>query len=513
VAGMWGRMVAAVGAAVAAWNESNLVPIEQLGWDTYAARLARYYLNRCYYHNTVYTSLEHAAGTHKHQRGLYKHIRPVYNPVERLVELYVAKTYGGALDMEELTRGAIPIADATPRLRNALRQLWIWSNWSTAKSVYVRHGAMLGDMAIKVVDDRAMQQVRLEPIDPAKIRDIKRDSVGNIIEAVIQYEYTEEQLLGPITSNATRQTTYVYTEVINQDRFQTFRDGKPHAFYADANGTPVSQWPNEYGFVPLEVGKFRDMGLTWGAAPFNAQTRKIDELNDSASNLHDQIRKVVNPIWYMPGVKKEDKIQANNAEKDQMTILYGPEGSQPWPMIAPIDISAAIENIDHLLAELERDLPELAMHRLRDSGDLTAPGVKMAYDDALGRLVEGRGSFDATLVRSQKMAIRIGGYNRYPGFEGFSLNDDPEHMIADRPIIDDSLSSDQRIQHLIATGAPDQAIWAELGVSEDQIRAWTRLKEQRQLEVEARMERQIEIEAQREPAQLGAGAEGRPNAA
>jgi hypothetical protein len=507
-------MVAAVNAAIAAWNESNLVPIEQLGWDTYAARLARYYLNRCYYHNTVYTSLEHAASTHKHQRGLYKHIRPIYNPTERLVELYVAKTYGGSLDMEELSRGAIPISGANARLRDALRQLWIWSNWGTAKSVFVRHGAMLGDTAIKIVDDRAAQQVRMEPLDPGKIRDIKRDSVGNITEAVIQYDYLEEQVLGPITASTTRQRTYVYTEVITQDRFQTFRDGTPFAFYADANGNMVPEWANEYGFVPLEVGKFRDMGLVWGATPFNAQTRKIDELNDSASNLHDQIRKVVSPIWYMPGVKKEDKIQANNAEKDQITILYGPEGSEPHPMVAPIDISAAIENIEHILAELERDLPELSMHRLRDSGDLTAPGVKMAYDDALGRITEGRGSFDASLVRAQKMAIRIGGYNRYPGFEGFSLNDDPDHMIAERPIIDDTLSKDQRIQHLISTGAPAEAIWIELGISEDKIREWTRLKEQQQMQVEARMERQIEIEARREPAQLGAGNEQRqPNAA
>lgn len=465
------------------YNEKALVPIEDLGaWDE--SRLFRYRFCDGYYNNIAYSSLAQFAAQHKSNRKLYKHIRSIYNPVQRIVDLYVAKVYGGALDMETLKTGAIPIVGADEALTNALRQLWIWSNWSTRKSLYVRYGALYGDTVIKIVDEPDKEKVRMEVLHPGRIKDIKLDSVGNVKKVVIEYERDEKlsyDRFGLLPLKSMR--TYTYREEIDGDWFATFKNDEPFAFYNNSDGEPVSRWPNEYGFVPIVLGNHKDMGLRWGTNSFHGQVGKIDELNDAASLLNDQIRKVVDPLWYLAGVKnpgKELTAQKGHTaveeleRRDTLDLLHGPLGSQPYPMIAPIAIADALANIQSMLNELENDLPELALHRLREGGNLTAPGVEAGYSDAIGRITEASGNYNDALVRAQQMAVSIGGLRRYRGFEAFDLDSyadgDLEHYIGDRPVIKDKLSESERMQ--ILQSRDDVPIWlllTEMGFDQDTI--------------------------------------------
>lgn len=452
------------------FNEQALIPTADYPWDDYNSRLFRYAMYEAYDANTAYDAVTRFAEQLKRSGKLYKHIRGVYNPVSRLTESYVDKLYGGALDFETLEGGAIPLvfADASDAdaLRDAIRNLWLWSNIRLNKDLYVRTGVKLGDVAWKIVDDPAKGKVRLEVLHPGKIKDVALDAVHNVKAITIEYERTDKDT----------GRNYVFTETIDAEVFRTFRDGQPYAHAVDGDGQAVSEWRNPYGFVPVALVQHRNVGMTWGANAFYAQVGKIDEVNDAASLLGDSVRKTVNPMLRAIGFRAGEKIVFGADDRDEMPVLYGPKDTSIDALTPQIDIAAAGANIDRLLLELERDLPELALHRLREGGQLTAPGVRAAYADAIGRYKSAMSAYDDGLIRAQKMALSIGGFRGYEGFRGITLDSyargELEHYIRDRAIVEDQMSKQERIaalQGLPAEPAKARLILQEMGYSEQQI--------------------------------------------
>ena len=461
--GIRGRIMSAaragIQAAIKRYNEEDLVPVPEYGWDTYEARLSRYWIYASYRNNTVYSNFNTIARQLKAANRLYKNIRGIYNPVFRQNQLLVSYIYGGSIDMENLLGGAIPIVTSNKRLIEPIKQTFTWSRWGETKSLYTRYGALFGDVALKIIDDREKQKVRLEVLHPGKIRDVEFDAVGNVQSVIIEYEREEEVDVDSIRParlrvfNPMAFKVYTYTEKITKDKFQTFKDGEPFAFYTDMNGQPVSEWDNEYGFVPIVLCQHQPSGMKWGENAFHASIHKVNEINDQASLLNDQVRKIIIPLLYGANIRGKEEIQAASDDKEKFTIIYGPENSSLTPVVGQIDIVGASQNIDKMLQELERDLPELALQRMRESGgDQTAPGVSAAYSDAIGRVQEARGNYDSALVRALQMAVSIGGYNRYVGFNGFNLQSydagDLDFYIKDRPVINDELSLLQRLTTL-----------------------------------------------------------------
>lgn len=454
-------------AFITTFRQEALAPLEQWQWDSIAARQFRYLHASHYYNNTVYTDLARYAAQHRNKHKLYRHIRAIYNPVARLVDIYPDKVYGGSLDFETLATGAIPLVGLDEALATAIGQLWRWSNWQNAKSLYVRHGALFGDSVIKVVDDRVRAKVRLEVMHPAKLAEAQFDAVGNVKACRIQFERED-----PETGRR-----YLYDETIDQESFATFRDGQPWAYYPDVNGDLVSEWTNEYGFVPLVVTRHKEIGFDYGENAFQPALPKIDELNDAASYLNDQVRKSVRALWGVFGASAKTEVDATSEERLGAPMIYFPEGSDAKPLVAPLDLAAATENLREMLLELERDMPELALHRVREQAQMTAPGVRAGWSDAIGRLTEARGNYDGGLVRAQMMAISIGGLGGYENFERFGLDDyargNLEHYVAERPVIDDSLSQLERVTALQTVSGQPPAVaglmLAELGYGQDVI--------------------------------------------
>lgn len=460
----------ALQAGIYAFNERALVPTENFPWDDYNSRLFRYALSEAYYSNTAYRDIVTFAARLKANSSLYTHIRGVYNPVQRLVDSYPSKVYGGALDFEDLSTGAIPIVMSDGQLTDAIKQLWLWSNWRVQKSLYVRMGAKLGDVFLKVVDEPDAGKVRIEVLHPAKVRDVSLDAVGNVKSAAIEYQRRD-------TDDG---KYYKYTEIWygenDEDKpwtVETLKNDAPFAYYNDATGKAIQQWENPYGFIPLVKVKHKDEGMKWGANPYQAQIGKIDELNDAASVTNDQLRKMLQPPWYFAGVGKPAELDASTPDRDQLSAIYGPKESQPFAMVTNLDITAAGVNIERMLMELERDMPELSMHRLREGGSLTAPGVRSAYSDAIDRYSEAQGIYDDGLIRAQKMGISIGGFRGYEGFQGYNLDSyekgDLEHFIKDRPIVADELSKKERLEALQSAQAPIWLVLRELDFDQETI--------------------------------------------
>lgn len=468
---VWGRVMTSINAgwkaARATWSTYNTIGGAMPGpssadWDDYKYRQQRYAIFESYYSNDVYFNSKMMLLIQKQRPQLYKHIRGIYNPFYRLVKLYEATVYPGVLDIEQMRSGSLPIIMADDNLREALRRVWMWSAWNRNKSLYVRNGAKLADSFIKVVDDPVRQKVRMEVIDPRKVAEVKLDANLNIKAVVIEYEDLDDQ---------GRQ--YTYTETIDKDAFRTFKDGQPHGYVQDADGNPVPEWQNDYGFVPMVLAQHSLTGRMFGenAVP-RAVLEKIDIVNDLASVLHGQVRKAINVVWYLAGTNASDLVVDVSDEKKLPTVT-GPVGSSATPMIAPLDIASVSAEIKDRLAEIERDLPVLSLSRIREQQQATAPGTRAAFADAEWWIQAAQANYDGPLIAAQQMAVAIGGYRGYDGFDGYGLDSYDagalEHYIGERPLFQDSLSRNERLNHLSSAGASLRLQLEEMDYPQDVI--------------------------------------------
>ncbi len=424
------------------------------GWDDYDYRLSRYEIQDGFYHNMQYHRIKSYSQALKTHEQLYKHVRGVYNPVKRLVDSYVSKIYGGVLDIKDAQKGSIPIDADNDLIYDAITKLWIASQWGQKKSLYTRYGAKFGDSFLKVVDDIHKGQVRLEPVDPMKVKSVEKDPDGSITKIVFEYYIRKDGQL------------VKYREEITPDYFDAqTEDGD--ALYTNGRNEAVTRWDNEYGFVPIKHIQHTDEGLMYGASCTHGLFQKINELNDIASILNDGMRRQVN----LPLVALNAKVgtmdagsdqssdsnnTSDNPKKDTMNVLQLIGEKADLKTLSPtVNIADGLANILEILREIERDSPELSLHRLRDSSNLTAPGVRSGYDDAISKFQESRGNYDTGLVDAQKMAISIGGMRGYQGYQGFSLMSleagSLEHQIKDRPVINDTLGLNEKLA-LTASG-------------------------------------------------------------
>ena len=444
-------------------------------WGNYRSRLQRYEIFDGYYNNIAYNRLITYAEGLKRDERLYKHIRGVYNPVARLVDLYVSKIFPSSLDTQTATAGAIPIIDSTPELDQAIITLWQASNWNQKKNVFVRNGTRFGDSYIKTVDDVANGRVFMQVVDPRKIKSVLHDATGKVI--VIEFEFQLEidghwQTVG---------------QIITPESFATTINGNKTAIFENARGEKVSEWDNEYGFVPVTHTMHTDIDRPYGANAFYTQIHKVNELNDLASINNDGARKQANmPLFSFGantgnldyGADKSESSSTNKDDtprKDTKRVLDFPADARVEALPPTIDLMATLANIQELLAELERDMPELSLHRLRGGSNITAPGINAVYNDAVSRIENKQGIYNASLIASHKMAIAIGGMRGYKGYEAFNLMSIEsgllDHNIKSVPIIGDRLSKNEKLMQtssfLLQSGTPD-FVFQEIGWSQDE---------------------------------------------
>lgn len=464
------RLSRAFSAGVQAFRQDALVPNNLEIWDSLEARLLRYDYGTRYYNNTIFTDTTPYIAVLRTRLGLYKFIRGIYNPVSRDVDLMVANIYGGNLDTETGQDGAIPLMTDDPNMIPAIIKIWEWSDWQRYKNVFTRYGATLGDMVIKVVDDRRRGRVTMQPLNPAYLTEVEIDDTGQIVRAVIEYDYTEI-----ISYQTNRKRTYRYKEVITPELFTTFRDNKPYAYFQDALGVAVSQWVNPYGFVPIVLGNHKNVGGIFGATPYHTALPKINELNDQSSLLNDQLRRSVRPIWLFTGVKAS-QIEFD-LDRDSLPAIYAKEGATATPMVGNVDATSVLTNIQNILEEIERDLPELAIGRLRGMGSPpSGVALNIMYSDASNRIIEARANYDAALVTAHHMALAIAGLNRIDGFTSYNparyIAGDMNHRIKERPVFPDTLSKQERITALQAMDGTEEFVLKELEFPQDEINAY-----------------------------------------
>ncbi len=404
------------------------------------ARRTRYAVLWAFFENTAYRELHSFARRMKIDYGLYQYIRNIYNPAYRIGDFWATYLWGGPLDPAAGagtdTPSSLPIETEIETLRPAIAQVWQWSNWDVCKDITTLWGSVLGDVAIRVVDDTARGKVYLQNAHPSTLSELTLDPFGNVKGYVI-----EEARAHPENG-----TSVTYREEASRDGvnvvYRTFLNGKPYAWNGQADA-----WSEAYGFIPMVVIQHRNVGLQWGWSEFHPALSKIREVDDIASKLSDQIRKTVDAVWLFSGMSQPSTkslagaaATTDNPEpgRQEMKALYGPQGAMATALVAELPIGDTLTHIANILQELERDFPELRADVATASGDASGRALRVARQRAERKVLQRRAAYDGGLARAQMMAVAIGGMRNYEAFAGFGLESyergELAHSIGTRPV-------------------------------------------------------------------------------
>lgn len=426
----WGKFMTRLTAATKAFQKPDIItnPLDlDADFNDWDSRRLRYDILWAFYENSVYIEMasRNWPKGYKTQFGLYKYIRNIYNPAYRLGEFWKAHLWAGALADIPLV---FPDGVNDEDLLAAIMQIWQWSNWEVKKDIIPLYGSVMGDVGILIVDDTAHGKVFFDIIRPGNIAAVELDAMGN----VKGYEIQEER----VDPRAVTDQAVTYTEI-------AIRDGDEVVYTTLLNGSPypwngeVSTWTRPYGFVPMVLIQHNNVGLEWGWAEIHPGQSKFREVDDSASTLNDQIRKMVNSPWLFSGVTAPENsptatetsltgtaaINRPQPGREEVPTFYGPEGASATALVADLDIEAAINNIAAMNKEIERDYPELRMLALDEAGgNISGRALRLARQPAETKVNQRRPGYYDALVRANQMAVAIAGFNRYEGFGGFDLN-------------------------------------------------------------------------------------------
>jgi len=469
-----GRLMNATGSAITAFRETMSSADPARGramfsgayddWSRWQGRNERYDKNWRMYENTAYRELVYrGARLLKTAYGTTKHIRPIYNPASRLVDFYSNHVWGGRLDPlagdGEAEQSALPILTEVEALRPAIAQLWRDSTWQVNKDVATLWGAGLGDVGIRVVDDPERGKVRKELVHPSHLVEVDFDDQHNV-KGYLLRKWVEDpdaprKWGDPETGGRSVCQTVEYAERCYRDGekviYETFKQNRPYGW-----GGKPPVWEEKYGFVPLVVVPHRSIGLDWGAYCFYGSDIQFIEVDDQASCLGDNNRKKLNGPWLVAGVKGTSELKVPGADRSQrtgrenagdpepgrteMNFIYATDpAANAISLTADMDITGMCEHIGDLIGCIEKKYPEL-LADVGMTGTVTAEAVRKSRQVASSRVQSVRPAYDAAEVATNQMALAIGGFRGYPGYEGFNLDSfaagSLDHAIAHRPVFE-----------------------------------------------------------------------------
>lgn len=455
--------------AIQSYRAENFVAEIDYDWDGQTARMARYWHSRRYVDNTIYAAVNRYAAIFKFQEKLYKHIRGLYNPTGRLVDIESAKILGGAINYESFEDGALMINGADERLLEAIRTILQWSHFEQFKTRLTRDGASMGDVAIKLVDDIERQKICMEVLDPRKIPYVEFDQYGNVKYVIICYEK-----LDPLTSQ-----WFEYREEISQAEFSFYKDG-----------TLTDSYDNALGFVPLRWIKHRDVGLEFGATSFHNTRHKIDMVNDALSLLLHNVRMQVSTKF---AVSKVSVARDSSGNPTTMNITTDRDDQAPFievgqgeikPIVFPVAVHDALELATVQMAEIEADLPQLSLQRMRaEQSNTSGIAIENLYNDAADVIGETQANYYAGLRAALQMAISMGAYRGYEQFRAYNLNSYEsgalDFDIKPKGIFQDKLSVEKKIELTIqaVTSPAVDLLLTKLGYTKEEVADFTAKKD------------------------------------
>lgn len=382
--------------------------------QTFVPIASTYSLYEAYYRNKMYQR----SGVYADMRtGLPVTIRAIHNPAARVVDWYAGHVAPGSMSNDGLPVNGQPnritFDSQTPeQVRLAVQQAFLWGAAGFDIGLYVRTGAMLGDVFAEVVSDPDRQKVYPKLIHPRYVTDLAWNDTGDV---------TMYRLDIPQIDRSDR--SYTWGKIVTKESITTLKDGKPFSY----DGEPQTV-PNLWGFVPAIWVQHRNIGGQHGAPAFAHVIGKVDELNGIVSEIDDYILKFTRQSVMIGtnNVSAFNQAIENARTRKRMSINDPVTADQMTARRGGIDVMAAeppltsvrmLENIglgdavphrDRLADEIEKDLPEITLSdKLLAMSQVTAPGAIPLVQDVKHLLDEAAANYDAGLIKLGQMSISM----------------------------------------------------------------------------------------------------------
>lgn len=439
---------------------------QRANWADQYNMLKAYYLN-----NGVYEIIDAMFSGFGVKR---QELKPLRNPAFRVVEFYGAKIWPGPLP------AALPIVTENRAIIEPIQQVWTWSNWGSEKQAAARWFACYGDMFLKVAtkSDDAGKPVRvfIQNLEPQYVTDFDADERGYLTYVRIdtpQQRRVNDEVKG-----------YLRTEVWDKTELRIWEHERTPQTPLSQLGPVLEQRPlSDFGidFIPVVWQAFRNIGDERGSAAITPAIEKIDEVNRQATRLHQMIFRNNRALWAvsanamdaqgrpLPPPRLGDASADNTLDVDDDTIMRLPGQATLESLVPAINYEAALAVVAAQMAEIERDLPELAYYELRGR-DVSGVAAELLLGDAIDRILEARGNAETALVRADQMALTIAQAAGLVSDIGDYANGDFDHTFAERPVL--KLSDGERaalVQAWVTAGVPLRTALKRVGWSEDEV--------------------------------------------
>lgn len=403
-----------------------------------------YSILRAYYSNLdVYDDVQAALW----ERGIGRDVRALRNPANRTVEFYASKLWPGTLPE------ALPIVTENERIVEPIERVWKWSNWGMQKQVAARQMAIYGDLFIKVSQTEDRSRVNFEVIKPEYVVDFDTDLRGYVTYARIDVPINVRE--------GDKLVEHTHVEVWDKELYRRWEIRGTASSEVGSLGTPSEEIPiRQWGldFVPLVHAKFRDVGDLRGHGSFTHALDKIDEANRQSTRLHQMLFRHNKPTWALsaigqdaagrplpPPVMKgtDGVVSATSVKISDEEFVSLPGNSTLLSMVPDVNYADALAVLQDMMAEIGRDLPELAYYQLREMNTISGVAVRTLLSDAIDRLLEARGNAEGGLVRANQMALTIGAHaGLFADLGGTYESGDFDHSFEERDVI--SLTEDEQ---------------------------------------------------------------------
>jgi hypothetical protein len=384
------------------------------------SRRAAYKLWWAYYDNTIYNPQEWGGYRDIINTWLGDsktgNLASLFNPVERAVRAYeyvFDGKFGEDVLIDDLADRDKPVLEKT---REAIYEIWNWSNINSWKNKLLLHTACLGTSAIRIVmreSDLDGKRIMMLPEHPANILYVEKDDRGHITQIVLEYEKVEGEFYGELNEkNPEGRTLHKYIEYMSKEKFWMIRDGEwwNYKLQKNVDTKEEATIANTLGIVPYVLVLQDDRGSEFGAPCFYGQERKIDHINALTAHINYQIHKHVVPTWLIEGggpapdylplgdqnilyVQKEAGVSSQVAVHD---------------LVSKMDLSKAIEQQTALLSELSNSMPELKATDGEFLSHQSGDTVAQLRTPAEQRILNARASIESAFIKAQKIAISLG---------------------------------------------------------------------------------------------------------
>ncbi|MDI6872136.1 MAG: phage portal protein [Bacillota bacterium] len=354
--------------------------------ETDVERLARYQRAWAYYKARAFFSTDDAEAKaieeYLRARRLFKEMRDIFGCVARVVDTDARFTMKRKISVE-----------AEDRFATEIGAMWERSNFQAEKYKLVRFGANLGDAYLYLLPGIAGPVLY----------------VGNTEDWTPIYEtHDRTKLLA-----AKQSYTFIeggkarrWDRIFWPDRVETYIDDK-------LQGAPLS-FPHPFGEVPVFHIRNIDIGERYGVSSWAVVQPKLDILNEVASYMRKIIYRYADPKFVAKNVNPERDSDGRpkamqsrvTATGDNVLYLFGENTD-----FGPIEFEGnvlpqVLEFMRDIYADIKDDLPELALSKLREAGDLSGYSVSLHLADATAKIDELRGSYGNAIEWANQVAVR-----------------------------------------------------------------------------------------------------------